>query len=244
MNTQMITRTFETMDITMIRDDDNEIWFKGRNIASILGYKNTKKAIIDHVDTEDKQKMSGISGVTKWGTHNIQPHTVFINESGVYSLILRSKLETAKSFKRWVTKDVLPSIRKTGSYVMKKAIEPLDLRRIQIEETKMLEMISDSKLKQALTDRLMNEISGTAITNGEDKWSRDIVTLVKDEFNKNIDFSKASVIGTYVAKKYKKHFKKSPQKYEKFVNGNTRQVNAYTKDEEHDIIKWIHEYYN
>jgi hypothetical protein len=50
----------------------------------------------------------------------------------------------------------------------------------------------------------MNEISGNIITNGEDKWSRDIVTLVKDEFNKNIDFSKASEIGTYVAKKYKK----------------------------------------
>jgi prophage antirepressor-like protein len=63
-----------------------------------------------------------------------------------------------------VTKDVLPSIHKTGSYVMKKTIEPLELRRIQIEETKMLEMIGDSKLKQALTDRLMNEISGNAIT--------------------------------------------------------------------------------
>ena len=240
----MITRTFETMDITMIRDDDNEIWFKGHDVASILGYKKPENALIMHVDDEDKCKLCDFKSTPFQGSCKIKKNIVFINESGVYSLILRSKLETAKSFKRWVTKDVLPSIRKTGSYVMKKAIEPLDLRRIQIEETKMLEMISDSKLKQALTDRLMNEISGTVITNGEDKWSRDIVTLVKDEFNKNIDFSKASVIGTYVAKKYKKHFKKSPQKYEKFVNGNTRQVNAYTKDEEHDIIKWIHEYYN
>ena len=102
----MITRTFETMDITMIRDDDNEIWFKGRNIASILGYSNTEKAIRTHVDIEDKCKMENLQPGTKWAGSNMKPHTVFINESGVYSLILRSKLETAKSFKRWVTKNV------------------------------------------------------------------------------------------------------------------------------------------
>jgi prophage antirepressor-like protein len=232
------------MDITMIQDDEHEIWFKGRDLASILGYANTKKAIIDHVDTEDKQKMSGITGVTKWDPSNIQPHTVFINESGLYSLILRSKLAAAKQFKRWVTKDVLPSIRKTGSYTMKKAIDPLELRQIQIEETKMLEMISDSKLKQALTDRLMNEISGNAITNGEDQWSRDIVTLVKDERNKSINFSEAAKLGTHIVKKYKRKYNKSPKKYEKFVNGSVRKVNAYTKDEEPDIIGWLHEYYN
>ena len=127
---------------------------------------------------------------------------------------------------------------------MKKAIDPLELRHIQIEETKMLEMISDSKLKQALTDRLMNEISGKAITNGEDQWSRDIVTLVKDERNKSINFSEAAKFGTHIVKKYKRKYNKSPKKYEKFVNGSVRKVNAYTKDEEHDIIGWIHEYYN
>ena len=88
---------------------DGEPWFVGKDVAEVLGYGNYRQGIASHVDNEDKavQKLDTPSGA--------QQMTV-INESGVYSLIFGSKLPTAKKFKRWVTSEVLPSIRKTGSY--------------------------------------------------------------------------------------------------------------------------------
>lgn len=84
-------------------------WFVGKDIAEALGYSNSRKALIDHVDMEDK-------GVTKCDTlGGIQDITI-INESGLYSLILSSKLPSAKRFKRWVTSEVLPAIRMFGHY--------------------------------------------------------------------------------------------------------------------------------
>ena len=87
----------------------NEPWFVGKDVAEALGYSNPRKAIGDHVDEEDK-------GVTKCDTLGGTQDLTIINESGLYSLIMASKLPTAKQFKRWVTSEVLPSIRKQGSY--------------------------------------------------------------------------------------------------------------------------------
>jgi prophage antirepressor-like protein len=93
-------------------------WFVGKDIAEFLGYIDTKKALQDHVDDEDKmtldqfRKRREVIHLPSF----LHPHTILINESGLYSLIMRSKLEKAKPFKRWVTSDVLPSIRKTGQY--------------------------------------------------------------------------------------------------------------------------------
>lgn len=89
---------------------NGESWFVGKDVAETLGYGNSRKALSDHVDDEDK-------GVTKCYTlGGIQEITV-INESGLYSLILSSKLPSAKRFKRWITSEVLPSIRKNGGYI-------------------------------------------------------------------------------------------------------------------------------
>lgn len=89
---------------------DHEPYFVGKDIATALGYSNTKDAIMRHVDSEDKQR-SGIT--TPSGTQ----YMTVINESGLYSLIFGSKLPSAKQFKRWVTSEVLPQIRKTGGYI-------------------------------------------------------------------------------------------------------------------------------
>lgn len=89
---------------------DGEPWFVGKDVAEVLGYSNTRKAIQDHVDGEDK-------GVTICDTLGGKQELTIINESGLYSLILSSKLPTAKTFKRWVTSEVLPSIRKRGGYI-------------------------------------------------------------------------------------------------------------------------------
>ena len=89
---------------------DGEPWFMGKDVAEILGYSNTPKAIRDHIDAEDKMtERIVLSGQNR--------EVVFINESGLYSLILRSKLPSAKEFKHWVTSEVLPSIRKHGGYI-------------------------------------------------------------------------------------------------------------------------------
>ena len=91
-----------------------EPWFIGKDVAEILGYSNTAKAIAVHVDEEDKQ----IFQTSQNGNFEIPNRGVYIiNESGLYSLILLSKLPSAKAFKRWVTSEVLPTIRKTGGYV-------------------------------------------------------------------------------------------------------------------------------
>lgn len=91
---------------------DGEPWFVGRDIALELGYAKPQNALRDNVDEGDARK---------WGIPDSNNHIqqmIMVNESGLYSLIFGSKLETAKKFKRWVTSEVLPTIRKTGAYVM------------------------------------------------------------------------------------------------------------------------------
>jgi prophage antirepressor-like protein len=98
------------VEIRTLIDEKGEPWFVAKDVAIILGYTNPQKAIRDHVDDEDKR---GERIVTPSGTQE----AIVINESGLYSLILKSNKPEAKKFKRWVTAEVLPTIRKTGGYV-------------------------------------------------------------------------------------------------------------------------------
>ena len=99
---------------------NGEPYFVGKDVADILGYTDTAKAIRVHVDEEDK-------GVDEMDTPGGKQKTVFINESGLYSLILSSKLPTAKRFKRWVTSEVLPTIRKHGVYAVDEVLKDPDI---------------------------------------------------------------------------------------------------------------------
>lgn len=99
---------------------DGNPMFVGKDVAEILGYSNSRKAIIDHVDVEDK-------GVTKCDTPGGIQDLTIINESGLYSLILSSHMPAAKAFKRWVTSEVLPAIRKTGMYATEYLLENPDV---------------------------------------------------------------------------------------------------------------------
>lgn len=105
-------QVFESKEFGKIRalEIDGNPWFVGKDVAEKLGYKLPRKAIIDHVDEEDK-------GVTKWNTLGGTQDIKIINESGLYSLVLSSKLPSAKRFKKWVTSEVLPAIRKHGAYL-------------------------------------------------------------------------------------------------------------------------------
>lgn len=106
---------FENPEFGSIRtvEIDGEPWFVGKDVATALGYKDTVNALKSHVDDEDK---AGWRIATQFG----EKETTIINESGLYALIFSSQLPGAKKFKRWVTSEVLPSIRKTGSYSVEK----------------------------------------------------------------------------------------------------------------------------
>lgn len=122
MKNNIVAFNYEEQQVRTIVKN-SEPWFVGKDVADILGYTNTAKAIRDHVDDEDKlTERIVLSGQNR--------EVIIINESGLYSLILSSKLPTARAFKRWVTSEVLPAIRKTGGY----KITPAQQNRLDIME--------------------------------------------------------------------------------------------------------------
>ncbi len=132
---------------------DNEPWFLGKELAIALGYKNTRDAIINHVHREDKQSVLLQSQNTTSTDKRSKSH-IIVNESGLYSLILKSNLESARKFQRWVTSEVLPSIRKTGSYsVNKEEPEYLEFGSLEYpmnwiyEHSNIIDVYSRSTLK-------------------------------------------------------------------------------------------------
>jgi len=110
MNELQIFNNSEFGEIRVL-EKEGQAWFVGKDIASALGYERPTKAIQDHVDKEDKDEVPIQDSIGR------MQNTPAINESGMYSLILSSKLPTAKKFKHWVTSEVLPSIRKHGGYI-------------------------------------------------------------------------------------------------------------------------------
>ena len=99
-------------EVRTMTNEKGETFFVGKDVAHALGYSNTRKALLDHVDKEDRE-----DGVTIRDAIGREQKATFINESGLYSLVLSSKLPQAKDFKRWVTAEVLPQIRQTGGYI-------------------------------------------------------------------------------------------------------------------------------
>lgn len=114
-------------------------WLVGKDVAIALGYKNPQRAIRDHVDTEDQ-------GVTKTVTPSGEQEMLIINESGLYSLILSSKMPKAKAFKHWVTSEALPAIHKTGAYKSfqtKQHIEQLEATNTRLNAA--IQAVSEAK---------------------------------------------------------------------------------------------------
>lgn len=118
MNTEIQTFNFNNSSLRALTDENGDPWFVAKDVCDMLGYTNASKAISDHVDPEDKLNNESLSSLGQRGGW-------LVNESGLYSLILSSKLPTAKEFKRWVTHDVLPSIRKHGIYATETTIDQI-----------------------------------------------------------------------------------------------------------------------
>lgn len=143
-----------------------EPWFVGKDIAEVLGYSNSRKAILDHVDDEDK-----IDGVTIRDSIGRDQAAVVINESGLYALIFGSKMASAKRFKHWVISEVLPQIRKNGSY--QKRLTPEEMMRIQLgmvddhenriehlENTMTIDYGRQQELKKSVNKRVIEVLGG------------------------------------------------------------------------------------
>lgn len=165
---------FENKEFGKIRtvEINNEPYFVGKDVADILGYQNGSRDINRHVDEEDRQKTMFFDG-------NQDKETIIINESGIYSLIISSKLPTAKKFKRWVTSEVLPSIRKHGLYATDELIANPDIaiaafqalkeereqrQLLQFECNKQKQIIGELKPKADYTDIILQSKSLVTVT--------------------------------------------------------------------------------
>lgn len=148
---------------------EDEVWIAGSDVARVLNYENPQKAIRDHVDEEDRMQVK-LSDIQEVNDSFLPPHMkgskiTIINESGLYSLILRSNLPKAKEFKRWITKEVLPAIRKTGSYITKEKeyeIREDERNKVLVE---MVPRITNETLKSILptiTESISNAATETA----------------------------------------------------------------------------------
>lgn len=152
---------FGTIRTVMI---DGEPWFVGKDVAEALGYTNPRDALSKHVDDEDKKTVAIRDGIRG------NPNVTVINESGVYSLILSSKLPNAKKFKRWVTAEILPSVRQTGSYSAKPmtlAEQALAQAQILVDHEKQLAELSESVDKlERFNDGIVAVLAPTAVSDG------------------------------------------------------------------------------
>ena len=181
---------------------DEEIYFVDKDVAKVLGYARLQKAVNDHVDPEDK--IEKIVNISQSSQNRTKPEmTLLITESGVYSLIFNSKMPNAKRFKRWVTSEVLPAIRKHGAYMtdekafdvvhnkngladlLQQAADQLKQKDIQIEEMKPKAMLADA-ITASETSILVGEMAKILKKNGVNtgqnrffKWLRANGYLIK-----------------------------------------------------------------
>lgn len=162
---------------------DGEPWAAAIDVAKALGYKEPQKAIRTHVDPEDK-------GVSKMDTPGGNQEVVIINESGLYSLILSSKLPKARAFKRWVTSEVLPTLRKTGSYSVKPESPVFEPKRTSVGEiASLLLQIRQIQKAQGTTSRKIAFTAQHLCEQFGIELPEDFVEPVKPRCNYVVDYS-------------------------------------------------------
>ena len=204
---------FSSEEFGQIRviEQDGEPWFVGKDVTDILGYSNSRKAIGDHVNEEDK-------GVTKCDTLGGIQDMVVINESGLYSLILSSKLPTAKRFRRWVTAEVLPSIRKTGRYMNPRSKQNGD-DKSKLAEARLMNArsrMSSQFLKLANVDTLSKEYKNILVAKAAEVLAGEtIISLPKSKQK------------TYSAKEIGELFDISANKVGRIANLHGLKVSEY-----------------
>ena len=200
---------------------DGKPWFVAKDVATILGYSRTAKAVRAHVDEEDRKLLKLQNGALE----NVPNRGLqIINESGLYSLVLSSKLPTAKAFKRWITSEVLPAIRKHGAYMtdqkafdvvnnksglidlLQQAADQLREKDIQIEEMKPKALFADSVSASdstILIRELAKILKGNGIDIGEKRlyqWLREKNYLISYGSDRNTPTQMAMNLGIFKVK--------------------------------------------
>jgi prophage antirepressor-like protein len=222
---------FNDAPINTFKSGD-DVYFIGNEVASVLDYKDANQAVRERVDTDDKialQVLNERNPVLNTGL-DLHPHTTLINEAGLYTLVLGSRKPIAKAFKKWVCSQVLPSIRKTGTYTMP-TIESKQQRVALIESACRL---MDGYLngidertcilfKDCLRDIVL-ETNTRAIGDKEYSLSR----YLQEEYGINLSNGNLSVLGRKLAPRYREANGRSPAKREQYVDGTPREVNSYT----------------
>jgi prophage antirepressor-like protein len=218
----------------------NEPWFYGNDVTKCLGYSKGRDAIAKHVDDDDRCKLQNTYTTNRGVCPNEHPNTILINESGLYSLILRSNKPNSKKFKRWVTSVVLPSLRKHGTYKMA-ILTPEQKEKLNIENFKNLlsffqELGIDDRDKLFLKDFAMNKL---VLKNGNNKE----LTLISKQYSvsrrldEKFDLTGRKIAKLYIkagrelCKKYRELYNTEPIKNHSFVNGAVRLVNTYFEDD-------------
>lgn len=193
-------QVFENKEFGKVRTVaiNDEPWFVGKDVASILGYRNPNEAIQDHVDVEDKfmrsqrgsEMLKLFSSIKEMQEKLGRQDSWFISESGVYSLIFGSKLPNAKKFKHWVTSDVLPAIRKTGTYSIPKDY-PSALRALADQCECNQKLMAENKamkpkalfadaVKSSKTSILVGELAKLIKQNGVEIGEKRLFTWLRD----------------------------------------------------------------
>lgn len=213
MNNLQIFRNTEFGEVRVV-DKDGEPWFVGKDVADILGYKNGSRDINRHVDEEDRQNYQN-------GTLETNRGVTIINESGLYSLILSSKLPTAKKFKHWVTQEVLPSIRKHGGYIngqeqmtdeellsraLLMAQSKIEEKNKQIQRMKPKELFADA-VSASKSSILVGDLAKLLKQNGYDigqrrlfEWLRQNGYLIKTGSSRNLPTQKSMELSLFEIK--------------------------------------------
>lgn len=158
----LIKFDFNGSEISTITDDKGEPWFVAKDVCEVLGYSNPSKTVSDHIDEDERSNVS----LDRGGS------LLIINESGLYALIMKSRKPEAKTFRKWVTSEVLPKIRKTGGYSVKDPFEvlndPAAMRGLLLTYTEKVlaleETVKGQAPKVAIADRIHTADGMTCIT--------------------------------------------------------------------------------
>lgn len=234
-------KQYDNLNVTILNVND-EIYFRGKEVATILGYANTTKAVFSQVEPEDKKTFEFLiekGQVQILPTFYIDKKAMFINESGLYSLILRSNKENAKSFKKWVTSEVLPSIRKSGEYKINK--DEQDTKKITkitagINILEKLGMLTDRD-KLFLGSQVKNLLFDEKLMITNDEYEYPLTRRLADHKINYNNKMKNNLIKAGIALKkfYFQKYNKYPEKKNQYVDNATRLINVYT-NKDFDIM--------
>lgn len=222
MNTIELFKNPEFGEVRVV-EVDNEPYFVGKDVAEVLGYKNPSKAIKDHCD-EDNYKVLTYKALNEtllaslWNSNDYS-NKVIINEFGVYELVLGSELPSAKAFRKWITSEVLPSIRKNGAYMTEKTLERalaepdflIQLaQQLKEEKTKRLELEKDNKILKPKADYF------------DDLVDRNLLINFRD-FAKELNVRQKYLIEWLISNRYIYRNEKGKIKsYSKYSEGDSR----------------------